>query len=469
MCYKKGADYVVAFEDFFDLIITEDELTAELLLKEDWPDETIEELPFKNWLKGHRVSIGLEDDVLTKIYQKDPSLTFPVCIAKGEPAIDGKNGTIRFLTQDSDTVNVEERASFRDIHKIPTVEKDEPIAVITLPTEEHKGYKVSGKVIHGRKGKAVKYTAGENVRFDEETLTFYSNIIGKPSIGHTKISVYNTYEVSEDLSMKTGNIKFEGSVTIRGNVPEGFSVEATGDVYVYGLVEASFIKAGGSVHVSEGIVGMKKGSIEAGVDVNIGYINQATVLAGQNINVNNSILHSHCTAQSNIYCQAGHIIGGVCSAGKSIEAKDIGNKMDTKTIVAIAVDQKLLEVFQQLEVVENKLKEDLKKIKQLGDGLEAKAKTSGLSSKERILLLKQKNTRQITEDKINKIEQKKAELTISIGEEDEATLIAKGTLYPNVDVCFGKYQETTKKEYKYVKAKLEDGEITVIPITKRDF
>ena len=45
--------------------------------------------------------------------------------------------------------------------------------------------------------------------------------------------------------------------------------------------------------------------------------------------------------------------------------------------------------------------------------------------------------------------------------------IAKGTLYPNVELYFGKYQETTKKEYKYSCAYLEDGEIMITPIKSR--
>ncbi|GEM03409.1 hypothetical protein HMI01_03970 [Halolactibacillus miurensis] len=458
---------MVAFDDFFEITITEDKLAAYLTLNEGWPEGEIEAEAFKRWLKAQHVKAGLINASLNRLIEKDSGLSFPVLLAEGKTAVDGEDGTIRFLTKDSDTVNIEERESFRDIHKIPTVEKDEKIATITLPTKEQDGFKVNGKVIHGRKGKNVKYTAGENVYFDDETLSFYSSIIGKPSIGHTKISVFNTYEVNEDVSMKTGNIKFEGSVSIRGNVPEGYSVEATGDVYVYGLVEASQLTAGGSVHITEGIVGMKKGMIEAGVDVNIGYINQATVIAGQNINVNNSILHSECTAQSHIYCQSGHIIGGVCSAGESIEAKDIGNKMDTKTTVAIAVNQKSMEILKQLDLARDTLLEDVKKLKKLGQGLEAKAQAGGLSSKERILLLKQKNTLQLTEDKLMKIEAKKATLTVSIGEENEASLLAKGTLYPNVDLCFGKYQETTKKAYKYSRAYLEDGEIMITPISNR--
>ena len=147
-------------------------LTAHLKLNEAWPEEEIELDALKRWLKANQVKAGLKEERLNAVTEKNQTLDFSVAIAEDQKAVDGQDGTIRFLTKDSDTVNIEERESFRDIHKISTVEKDEKIAVITLPTEEQNGYKVTGKVIHGRKGKAVKFAAGDNVYFDEESLSF---------------------------------------------------------------------------------------------------------------------------------------------------------------------------------------------------------------------------------------------------------------------------------------------------------
>lgn len=212
--------------------------------------------------------------------------------------------------------------------------------------------------------------AGKNVVYNETDKAFYSEIKGKLSVTGNRINVHNVYEVNEDLSMKTGNISFVGSIIIRGNVPTGYRIEAEGDIHVYGLVEASYLKAGGNITISEGVAGLKKAEIIAGGDINIGYINQATVEAGQNIIVNNSIIHSECVAKKHIYCHSGSIIGGTCSAGVTIEAKEVGNKMDTKTEISIGVNKAEFDLETQLESAKRTLMSEITKLNKLGDGLE---------------------------------------------------------------------------------------------------
>src|SRR5699024_76532 len=97
---------------------------------------------------------------------------------------------------------------------------------------------------------------------------------------------------------------------IRGDVPSGFTIKASGDIKVFGLVEAATLQAGGSVYVSEGIVGKKKGIVTAGNDIYIGYVNQGILEAKHGIYVEQSILHSKCKAQTEIFCMKGNVIGG---------------------------------------------------------------------------------------------------------------------------------------------------------------
>lgn len=89
---------------------------------------------------------------------------------------------------------------------------------------------------------------------------------------------------------------------------------AKGDVIAHGIVEAATIDAGGSVYISDGFAGMQKGIVHAVENVNIGYINQGKVHAGNNIHVERSIMHSVCVAKNSITCTHGNIIGGFLSA-----------------------------------------------------------------------------------------------------------------------------------------------------------
>lgn len=456
---------MAAISEFLKVLISEDQMYATIRLLEPYEPNQFTEEKIREWLKTEKVVFGIDEKILKEIATTFNEKLFPARIASGFLAEHGIDGQIDFVCDREDSFTADEKQSFRDVMKIPAVAEGEKIAQITLPTDGKPGMNVSGKELKNKKGKPVRYIPGKNVKYIDDDLAFYSEHVGKLSVGGNKINVFDTYEISEDLSMKTGNIKFQGSVVIRGNVPTGYEVIADGDIQINGLVEASLIKAGGSVTITEGIAGLQKGKVIAAHNVNVGYINQAIIEAGQNIIVKNSIMHSECLANGHIYCESGNIIGGVCSAGITIEVKDVGNKMDTKTEIAIGVNQKAFLLEEKLLQARETLEEEVKKLKALGVGLERKAKLSnGLSSKERILLLKQKNTLQVTEKKLEKINQQITDLNVGLGDEEKARLLVKGTLYPNVSLSYGKYQHTTTKNYKFTQVFIEDGEIKIEPL-----
>src|SRR5699024_12414243 len=97
----------------------------------------------------------------------------------------------------------------------------------------------------------------------------------------------------------------------------------------------------GSINVKEVIDCIKQNIIEAKNDVHIGYINQAKVKASNSIYVDNSILHSECTALKFIKCKEGNIIGGTLSAGQSVTSYDIGNRANTTTNLSFEMNQTL--------------------------------------------------------------------------------------------------------------------------------
>ena len=55
--------------------------------------------------------------------------------------------------------------------------------------------------------------------------------------------------------MASGNIQFDGSVVIQGDVAKGMSVKATGDIEVAGIVEMASLEAGGNITVKSGVIG----------------------------------------------------------------------------------------------------------------------------------------------------------------------------------------------------------------------
>ncbi|MDL4840088.1 DUF342 domain-containing protein [Aquibacillus rhizosphaerae] len=453
--------------EFFDLTISKDLMLVTLSFKKnkEYNGENLNEDELKKYLSDHNILFGVDEKVVKQLTTSFNIEQLPIDIAKGLPAINGKDGQIHFLDKGKTQVEHNEKSDFRDVFKIPSKKNGEKIAFITAPTTGDKGINVYGKEVKQIPGKKIRIRAGKNVEFVESENAFYAKADGQLSIGEKVIQVFPTYEVRGDLSLKTGNLNFVGSITIHGNVPAGYSVKAEGDVQIFGMVEAAYIEAGGSVIVSEGIAGLRKGTIIAGLDLKAGYINQAIIEVGRDIIINNSILHSHCVAQEHIYCQNGNIIGGMYSAGKTIEAKDIGNKMNTKTELAFGINKKLGEYEKALQLEKKKLVDNKEKLQLLGDSLAAKKESSvGLTSKERIVLLKQRNTMEQTIHKLEEITNELNELQVSIGDLEGLKLVAKGCIYPNVDLTFGKYKRSVTSIYKYSQVLLDNHEIAIQPL-----
>lgn len=293
----------------------------------------------------------------------------------------------------------------------------------------------------------------------EEDLSYYATIEGQINITEQLIQVYNVFEVSEDLSMKQGNLDFVGSIVIKGDVPSGYTVKAKGDISIFGMVEAATIIAEGSVYISEGLSGLKKGFINAGENLRFGYINQGTVYAGRDLYAENSILYSNITAKQQIFCQRGNIIGGSISAGKLVEAKDIGNRLGTKTEIIFGVNKTVADREKKLLAEKEELQATLSKLKTIEKKMVDQVNSN--TAKAKITLLRIKNSYQKAADQLQEAEETLEQLTAEIGSEHESLLIIRGHAYPNVIITFGKFKRKIERIQQYIKMKLENNEIVM--------
>ncbi|SER07056.1 hypothetical protein SAMN04487944_101125 [Gracilibacillus ureilyticus] len=381
-------------------------------------------------------------------------------VAEGISPTNGQDGYINWKLSFDSQLSEKEKTSFRDVKKIPSVTEGTILAEIVPPTEGSSGLDVYGNIIKQRKGKKVTTKAGKNVELNENE--FIAEKDGKLSVTDKLIQVFDMFELDGDITLKTGNIDFVGSVYIRGNVPSGYQVKAQGDIHVIGLVEGAYLKAGGNILINEGISGMDSAVIQADGDIKTNYINQASVEAGNNLIAAKSILHSQCVAQESILCENGSIIGGTCSAGKQIVVNNLGNFANTKTVLALGINKNKREELESLKQELAKLTENKKKLQFLGKQLhDKKEKLGNLNAKERIMLLKQRNMYDKSVEQINNIQAEIDEMQYSIGNYTDLEVIVKGKAFDNVEFIFGKYSRKLTREYKYFKSYIKEMEITI--------
>lgn len=446
--------------ELFLIEVTADQLQARLHLQAE-NELNLQDIKFTQeqivqFLKKHNIVYGINYATIDKLLKTFPETSFPLLVAEGTEAEDGEDGSIEYYFDMTTEVDRSEGWDFREVMRIPTVEEKEKLAKLLPPTKGTDGRTVYGTKILARPGRPARLHRGRNVTFNEEQHIFYSETKGQVSIINHRLHVNNIYEVNESISMKIGNIDFPGTVIIRGDVPTGFTVKASGDIKIFGLVEAATIEAAGTVTISEGIAGLQTGTIKAGENIHVKYINQANIIA-ENIFVENSILHSQCTANNDIVCHRGNIIGGVVSAGQKIEANNVGNRMNTKTMLSFGTDLTLFEEEEKLKKERSTLQDNFKKIKQLKENFQKKTS----DAKSRVTLLRLKNSAIKIGEQIETINTALEKIESSIGNVEKAHLVVRGTIYPNAVVSFGKYKRRIDKEHNFVTITTKDSEIYI--------
>lgn len=445
---------------YFNMIVADDKMTAQLDCTEDYQtDSEQEEAHIQQFLIENNVIFGIDQEMIRQIADGLPSESFPVTVAQGQPSADGIDGKIVYEQKYTSEIDRSSDWNFRDVMHIPSVQKGQKLASLILPEAGEDGTNVFGAVLSAAPGRPVIKKAGKNVVFREENNSFYAITDGQLSVSGTYIQIHPVYEVNETLSMKNGNLDFVGTIVIHGDVPSGYTVKAGGDVKIHGMVEAAFVTAAGSIYVSEGIAGQSNGFLKANENINIGYVNQGVVYAGNDLYVENSILHSDCTAENNVFCQRGNIIGGTISAGKTVEAKDIGNRLSTKTEVVFGLNKAIHDKEKNLLAKKRELQATLKKLTLLGDKLKDQDRTN--NPKLRITILRQRNSYIKTKEQIEEIEQVLEQMNSYIGNEKDAGLIVKNYIYPNTVVTFGKYKRIIKTEHHFVQLRLSQNEIII--------
>jgi len=450
-------------DQYFRTVISSDNMTAYIELNEELPpDFTVTQTALISFLANYKVIHGINDYVITKIATNPHSVSYPIEVAKGIPA---KNGVDAYLVNE---VKIHkdappEKFNFRNVLKIPSVKSGQLLATVVPATMGSEGKDIKGKRIPAKVGKPLKIRPGKNVIFN--VSQFFSTTDGEISITNKQISVNPVFEVKGDLDLKVGNIDFIGNVTINGNVPTGYEIKSGGDVKINGLVEGATIIAEGNVIISGGVTGANKGKIIAKGNIQVNFLNQANIYSGQNIYVQKSVLHSRVESALSIYCNLGLVIGGELIAGQDIHIKEAGSKTYTKTELQAGYDKTMIEKEHSLQVQKNSINENLEKLLQLENQLLKIEKTTGkLTEDQKIILIKQRSTKNILQQQLENIEEEMFHIELEKKDKPLPKVYIYDRIHPNVTIQFNKYMRQIQIVHQRCAFYFKNGEIEFEPI-----
>ena len=214
----------------------------------------------------------------------------------------------------------------------------EPLATKIQAERGRGGKTIFGRYLEAKNGKDIQINLGTNVKLDRDGVTIKSQIDGEVMLVNGRICV-EPVKYLDAVNVKTGDVKFVGTVIIKGSVEEGYKVEAT-NIEVNGIVDKSHLEATGNIVVRQGIFGKGEGYIKAGKSLWAKFINDATVEVEENVIVLDSIVNSNITAMKNILVRGkkAQIIGGHLLATEEICAKKIGSPGGVETVLEVGID-----------------------------------------------------------------------------------------------------------------------------------
>lgn len=317
-------------------------------------------------LKDAGVINGINEFKIETICDTQQYLTI-LKVAEGTEPIDGEDGYVKdHFDREVEihlTVKDDNTIDYKDLGWLQTIREDEVICDIIAPTKAVSGYNVFNGEVRGKDGRKATVPKGQGTKLNEEEETLVAAQDGVVTFDNGRFRVDPLLIIETNVETVTGNIETVGDVLIYGDVLEGFTVEATGNVTVQGMVEGAKIMAGGDIQVGRGMNGNSHGTMQAKGEVRSKFIENGTVTAGGKI-ICDTIINSTISSDEAIEVRTGKgvIIGGNITALERIDALSIGNESNRNIVINMGSTANFLRDKRELEQKKNDLTREIDEI-----------------------------------------------------------------------------------------------------------
>ncbi|TPH16723.1 FapA family protein [Litorilituus lipolyticus] len=419
------------------------------------------------------VKKGFSKEHLVKLAQlaakEAPNNQVVMQIASGKVAINGKDAVIKPLVESAQTRILKPKkredgsVDMRDLGDIICVKVGDPLAKKIPLTQGKQGYTVTATPLEPEPGNDIELISGEGTCISAKNENILvSEKVGLPKLIDNGMEVDEIYKI-KDVTVATGNINFTGSVMIEGDVTEGMTVIASGDITVGGFVESATLEAGGDITISGGIIGRKydveKTEVtDVAMSVNISakgsifakYGQYAQINCGQDVRIENQLLHSILNINGRLWLGKeetadGKLIGGYIKAGTSVQAGMVGATAGSNTIINF--EHKILKFKEQIHDVEEKLKATSESTTELKNAVNKLKKLPKDKAKPE-LLTKVVASYQVHAKEMGIILEEKASLETNLQDYMcSVYILANEKLYHGVEMIVGDFHDRSRREY----------------------
>lgn len=418
---------------------------------------------------------GVLDQALVEAVEKGASNT--VLIAQGTPPTRGTptrfESLLDRLKPRAQEIDELAQVDYRDLGSLLLVSPGTPLMRRIPPLPGVDGINVLGEPVLPEELPDTPFSKElSGVAVDpEDPLLLRATIAGTPTLISHGVQVNPMVEV-DAVDLSTGNITFEGSLQVRGDIAATMEVRVTGDVVVNGTIEAALVEAGGSVTVKGGIIGMaealqdptataRTAHIVCGGILRAKFIENAIISAGKDVEVEREIRQSSIAAGGSVQVgppntQQSAITGGQIRALNAVRAGTIGSPSGMPTLVQAGLDPHADIKRSALTRKRLKMNEEKAKLEQLLMFLQANPQRAPGDVVDRA-----RNTHVKLSGDLLELDQEEAQLVRDLQPLHTATVTATRRFCSGAKIQLGNKVQEFLEDQIGGKAGLEEGEIVI--------
>lgn len=339
---------------FFEIRTAKDNLSASLIFTQAYdgkgvtPEQVMQAIDDKKieyGINNEAIHTFLQDTILLESGKMDS-----VVIAQGVPCENGRDAYFEYFIDPNISrryvPEVDKKTGkiniLRSYHML-TVNEGEPLMRLHPATQGRVGINIFAQEIKPIQGKVLSFKNYEGSRLNaEDENLLEASMSGQPKFYSDGAGVVNILEV-DNVDMHSGNIDFDGSIIVRGDIKPKMKVKVSGDLEVRGVIEDACIEVTGELFAVKGIIGKKNPEMESlscvikvDGDIESDFAQYARIECTQDIRIQNYVSHCEVITQGRLIVTndrhtTGSIIGGVLCADKGIEATYLGTQAEIET------------------------------------------------------------------------------------------------------------------------------------------
>lgn len=343
-----------------DVYISPDDMHAYIRIDEDGRSLSEEEL--EKLLEHNRIKEGIRNDTIETL-KKGGYENGLMVLAEGKPVENGKDGWYEFFFRtDVDMkpiVHEDGSVDYANIEWFELVKENQKVAYYHDAKQGVDGFNVNGKALPAKKGMELPPLKGSGFKIEPDKKTYLAQYSGKIELDGDRLEITNIL-VLDEVTIATGNVNFDGSVYVKGNIGSDVVVKATNDLLVDGYVEAADLECGGSVILKKGMNAAGEGSLKAGKSITAKFFEAVRIATKEDLNAG-YCLNCEIRTEGKVIVsdRRGSIAGGSVYAVRGFEVTNVGNRAGLATKLKFGIDETMLKEQTVLEDAIKKLKKEM--------------------------------------------------------------------------------------------------------------